>query len=98
MFGLQVHAGCEVMERDILAIQRRLDYHPGLNVGIDPRDLSLYSACDGTLLVTTEKFKPNKDHELVQKYYGDLKGNLFKKYVHVIPKQNELNFKLVDIV
>ncbi|RWS03139.1 39S ribosomal protein L27-like protein [Dinothrombium tinctorium] len=96
--GLKVPAGSFVQERDIICSQTSLKYHPGLNTGIDPRENVLYATCDGTLIVTTEKFNPNKDHELVQKSYSDLRGNLFKLYVHVIPPKDEVVFKLIDLV
>jgi ribosomal protein L27 len=98
---LKVAPGTEVRERDIVATQKGLRYHPGLNAGIDPRDNSIYALTNGTLVVTTEKFNPDFNNDLVIKYYNefkDFKGNLLKRYIHIIPKETPQTFKLIGLV
>ncbi|KAI1287651.1 39S ribosomal protein L27, mitochondrial [Halotydeus destructor] len=95
---LRLNPGTYVKERQVICTQRGLRYHPGWNVAIDPRDNALYSIREGTLVVTTEKLKPNYDHDLVEKYYSDLKGPMFKRFIHIVPKKEEITFKLVDLV
>lgn len=91
--------GTSVNERDILATQHRLDYHPGLNTGIDPRDLSIFALRAGTLFVTTEKIEPDLNHPIGQKFYADRQGQvIYKKHINVVPKETGITFRLVDLV
>ena len=76
--------GTWVNERSILATQLKLDYHPGLNCGLDPRDLSIYSLRAGQVYVTTE--------------FSESDGQKFKRHVNVITKEPGITFRLVDLV
>lgn len=106
VFSLKKVPGDRVDERDVIGTQRRLNYHPGLNVGINPRDKTLYAICAGTVYYSIEKFVPNQSNPLVQQYYTnkvDVKSDLeltprYVKYVHVVPDKTTNEFRLIDIV
>lgn len=75
-------------------------------VGINPRDKTLYAICAGTVYYSIEKFVPNQSNPLVQQYYTnkvDVKSDLeltprYVKYVHVVPDKTTNEFRLIDIV
>lgn len=91
--------GSHVRERDIVVTQGKLDYHPGLYTGIDPRNRSIYALRAGTLVITTEKISPDLTHDLASKYYGHRVGqNIHKRVVNVIPDRQKQVFRLVDLV
>lgn len=90
-----------VYRKEVLAKQWNIKWHPGLNVGID-HDKTIYSLCDGVMIITEEKFEPDYSHPLVDWFYKDKAGNecapLYKRYISVIPKKRISEFKLVDLV
>lgn len=96
---LQVMPGSWVNERDILATQCKLDYHPGLNCGIDPRDLSIFAIRAGKVYVTTERIQPDLQNEICQRFYGEREGQIiYKRHINVIPKETGTTFRLINLV
>lgn len=92
--------GDRVAERDVLAKQYTVKWHPGINAGID-EDRTIYSLVDGTMIITEERFNPDRTHPLVDQIYGPEEDNmtpLIKRYIHVIPDRRIPEFKLVDVI
>lgn len=67
---------------------------------IDPRDNAIYSICEGTIMVTTEKFDSNTENDYVQKFYErrPLESNIYKRYIHVLPLKPKQEFKLINLI
>lgn len=89
-----------VFRKEVLAKQHTMKWHPGLNAGIDD-DRTIYSLCDGILIITEEKFDPDWTHPLVNHIYKKDELDLapsYKRYLHVIPKRRISEFKLIDLV
>ncbi|KAK9881660.1 hypothetical protein WA026_017177 [Henosepilachna vigintioctopunctata] len=94
--GWKRQDGADVEAGTILALQRTLRFHPGLNVGLG-RNGTLFAISAGKVVVTCEKADPNWDHTWVQRCHGFRKGiEFYKKYFNVIPKEQHNNFKLID--
>jgi len=93
---IRIHDGGHIKIYDILATQRKLNWLPGLNVGIAGRH-TLVALKEGTVIFTCEK--PDLDMEKFynQKYYTGREGQTFyKKYAHVIPTPQHKKFKLIS--
>lgn len=94
--GWKVQDGTAVQAGTILATQRTLRFHPGLNVGFG-RNGTLFAIIPGKVIVTCEKPDPNWDHHWVQKYHGGrMYQNFYKKYFNVYPEPQHQNFKLIE--
>lgn len=92
--------GDHVLVRDILARQWQMHWHPGLNAGID-ENRSIYSLCEGIMVITEEKFDPDWSQPAVKDGYTqrDVKvAPKFARYIHVIPKKRISEFKLIDTI
>ncbi|XP_047519745.1 39S ribosomal protein L27, mitochondrial [Pieris napi] len=94
--GWKVQDGHNVQAGHILATQRNLRFHPGLNVGMG-RNGTLFAMEPGKVVVTCEKFEPNWEHTWVQRIYSG-RGDqvIFKKYFNIIPKPQHNRFKLIE--
>jgi large subunit ribosomal protein L27 len=88
--GHQVEAGT------ILATQRTLRFHPGLNVGLG-RNGTLFAIIPGKVMITCEKVDLDWSHTWVERCHGFRKNTEFyKKYFNILPKKQHQNFKLID--
>ena len=66
---------------------------------LDPRNNTIFSVCDGTFYVSTEKISPDLNHEVAEKYYTARMGQqIHKRFVNVIPDKPSLKFRLIDLV
>lgn len=65
---------------------------------MDSSDHAIYALTDGVVVITSEKFKPNLNNEIVKRFYSDIEGERMVRYVHVIPKKAPNVFKLVGFV
>ncbi|XP_054153563.1 39S ribosomal protein L27, mitochondrial-like [Oppia nitens] len=92
--------GDRVEERTILGKQKRLKYHPGYNVSLNPVDKSLYALVSGTVYYSIEKFYPNPKSHWVDKYYNSDNNDIpiYKKYIHVVKDREPIEFKMIDII
>ena len=90
-----------VLKKQILAKQYTLWWHPGLNTGID-HDRSIFALCDGIMVITEEKFKPDWNYHITDAIYApnDVQEPVpeYMRYIHVIPKPRVSEFKLTDLV
>lgn len=90
-----------IYQKDILAKQHVMCWHPGLNAGID-RDRTIYALTDGIMVITEEQYKPDWTYPLVKEVYlnrdGEKLAPPYKRYIHVIPRRRVSEFKLVDLV
>nr|CAH7755767.1 unnamed protein product [Callosobruchus chinensis] len=94
--GWKVQDGMEVTAGTILALQRTLRFHPGLNVGLG-KNGTIFAITPGRVSVTCEKVDLDWEHTWVQRCHGHRKGvEFYKKYFNVIPQRQHQNFKLVD--
>ncbi|XP_074593357.1 mitochondrial ribosomal protein L27 [Brevipalpus obovatus] len=98
LIGFMVPLGHFVHERDIFMRQKGLKFHPGLNTGFDPRDNSLFALTDGHIALTTEKFNPDYSNPIVEKFYRYKTPVRMVRYVHVLPTEPPINFKLIDLI
>ncbi|CAM1322697.1 MRPL27 (predicted) [Pycnogonum litorale] len=97
-YGFKKMPGNWARQGSILVKQPNLRYHPGLNVAI-ARDRSLFACADGKVVLTLEKFVPDKQHHYAQEFYGDrFDQPIYKKYFHVIPPPEERKFRLVAAI
>ncbi|XP_075238333.1 mitochondrial ribosomal protein L27 [Lycorma delicatula] len=96
--GIRVQHGKYVTPGTILAVQRRIQFHPGLHVGFG-RNGNLFAIEAGKVMITCEKADLNWDHTWVQRNYnGRFNQTIYKKYLHVIPEPQHQRFKLIDMV
>jgi len=96
--GWRVQDGHVVTAGTILATQRTLRFHPGLNVGLG-RNGTLFAIIPGKVMVTCEKTDPNWDHTWVQRCHGHRQGTeFFKKYFNVLPEKQHQKFNLIGQV
>ncbi|KAL1517560.1 hypothetical protein ABEB36_001309 [Hypothenemus hampei] len=96
--GWKVQDNHVVTAGTILATQRHLRFHPGLNVGLG-RNGTLFAIVPGTVKITCEKVDLNWDHTWVQRCHGHREGvNFYKKYFNVLPQKQHQNFNLIDQV
>lgn len=89
-----------VLEKEILAKQFTVKWHPGLNTGID-HNRWIYALCDGVMVITDEEYKPDWGHPLVKEIYmrdEKQRAPTHMHYIHVIPKRRVSEFKLIDVV
>lgn len=93
-----VNPGERVDEKKQIGTQKRYDHHPGLNVGVNPRDKSLYAMCAGTVYYSVEPYNPNPRNPVVQQYYKEGVTPKFVKYIHVVPDKAENKFRMIDII
>lgn len=98
IFSLNKIPGDRVDERMMIGTQKHLNYFPGLNCGINPRDKSLYAITAGTIYYSIERVQLNTNNPLVQQYFVNKIHPYYNKYIHVIPDKLENEFRLVDIV
>lgn len=100
-FRLWAIPGDLVYEKEILAKQSIVKWHPGLNTGIDDRR-SIYALRDGIMVITEEEYHPDWKHPLVREIYigksEEQRAPPFMRYIHVIPKKPISEFKLIDVV
>lgn len=90
--------GSFVQAGTILATQRTLRFHPGLNVGFG-RNGTLFACEAGRVMVTCEKVDLNWEHTWVMRNYEGRTGQTFyKKYFNVIPEPQHTRFKLIDSI
>ncbi|XP_059471300.1 large ribosomal subunit protein bL27 [Neocloeon triangulifer] len=96
--GLKKNEGVYVTAGTKVVTQRKLNYHPGLNVGLG-KDGTLFAIEDGIVKITSEKCDLNMDHSWVQRIYGGKDITyLYKKYVHVLNQPQHNRFKLIDTI
>ncbi|KDR17653.1 hypothetical protein L798_08360, partial [Zootermopsis nevadensis] len=96
--GWRVQDGSFVQAGTILATQRTLRFHPGLNVGFG-RDGTLFAIESGKVMVTCEKVDLNWEHVWVKKHYeGRNSQTFYKKYFNVIQEPQHTRFKLIDSI
>ncbi|XP_066250171.1 large ribosomal subunit protein bL27 [Euwallacea similis] len=96
--GWKVQDGCIVTSGTLLATQRQLRFHPGLNVGLG-RNGTLFAIIPGKVVITCEKTDPDWGHTWVQRCHGHRQGTEFyKKYFNVLPQKQHQRFNLVDLV
>ncbi|XP_030749313.1 uncharacterized protein LOC115877313 [Sitophilus oryzae] len=96
--GWRVQDGHQVTAGTILATQRHLRFHPGLNVGFG-KNGTLFAIIPGKVMITCEKADVNWEHTWVERCHSHRKGvNFYKKYFNVIPEKQHQNFKLIDQV
>ncbi|PSN36511.1 39S ribosomal protein L27 [Blattella germanica] len=94
--GWRVQDGHYVQAGTILAVQRTLRFHPGMNVGFG-RNGTLFAMEAGRVMVTCEQADPNWNHSWIIKHYEEKEGQTFyKKYFHVMPEPQKGHFKLID--
>ncbi|KAI1712010.1 PDZ domain (Also known as DHR or GLGF) domain-containing protein [Ditylenchus destructor] len=97
--GIYRRDGDIVSKHDLLVVQRRINYHPGLNVRYQEEfgyQHYLVADCDGTLLITREKGHVDLDIELMRKEYGHIDSSYIDKiYFHVIPRAMSNTYNLV---
>ncbi|KAJ4428131.1 hypothetical protein ANN_24145 [Periplaneta americana] len=94
--GWRVQDGHYVQAGTILATQRNLRFHPGLNVGFG-KNGTLFAIEAGRVYVTCEKADPNWEHTWIMRHYeGRDNETIYKKYFNVIPEPQEFRFKLID--
>ncbi|XP_015833424.2 beta-parvin isoform X2 [Tribolium castaneum] len=94
--GWKVQDGHRVEAGSILATQRNLRFHPGLNVGFG-RNGTLFAIVPGRVVVTCEKVDLNWTHTWVQRCHGLRQDKEFyKKYFNILPDKQHQNFKLID--
>lgn len=94
--GVKVQDGTHVPAGTIVALQRNLRFHPGLNVGMG-KNGTLWAIIPGRVAITCEKVDLNWDHTWVQRCHGFRKGQeFFKKYFNIIPEKQHQNFKLIE--
>lgn len=87
-----------VQEKDILARQYTMKWHPGLNAGIN-ESRTIYALREGVMIITEEPFEPDWNNPLVREMYMKEDQKLappFARYIHVIPKKRISEFKLID--
>lgn len=99
-YRLWMMPGDQVRRKTILARQYTPYWHPGLNVGID-LDRTIYSLCDGIMVITEEKFNPDWDYHVTKDMYevdGDKRAPEHMRYIHVIPKPRVPEYRLIDLV
>lgn len=82
----------------IIGTQKHLKYFPGLNVGINPRDKTLYAICAGTVYYSIERVELNPNNPLVSSFFVNKFHPYYNKYVHVIPDKPENEFRLINII
>nr|CAD7575305.1 unnamed protein product [Timema californicum] len=96
--GVRVQDGHYVQAGTLLAVQLKLRFHPGLNVGLGGNGM-LYAKEAGRVMVTCEKIDPNWNHNWVQKVYGERRDQtIFKKFFNVIAEPQVGRFKLIDTI
>jgi len=99
-YGWKVQDGQLVTSGSILVKQRHLRFHPGENVRIG-RKGDLLALEHGTVAVTCQPFTPDpSSHCWVQKEYGDrgTSRTIYKKYFHVLTREQPGRFKMVGEV
>lgn len=67
---------------------------------MDPRDYSLYSIAQGTMVITEEKYEPHPENPYVKMlgYFDKGTTPIYHRYVNIIPDPTPIEFKLVDLV
>lgn len=99
-YRLWAMPGDFVNEKDILARQYTMLWHPGLNAGIN-HDRTIYALCEGIMIVTEEPYEPDWKNSLVREIYMKGEQKLpppYARYLHVIPKRRIGEYKLIDEV
>ncbi|XP_012669996.2 39S ribosomal protein L27, mitochondrial [Clupea harengus] len=91
--GHFVHAG------NIVATQRLMRWHPGGHVGIGKNN-TLYALEDGTVRFTKEVFIPLPHSAEAKDMISKLPQGavLYKSFISVVPKKQEITFKLVGML
>ncbi|XP_015920624.1 large ribosomal subunit protein bL27 [Parasteatoda tepidariorum] len=75
-----------------------LNFHPGLNVGIDEKN-NLYAMTEGRVMMTCEEINPISETLHAQKYYSNkVAPVIYKRFFHVVPFPQGQKFKLTDLV
>ncbi|KPL94046.1 ribosomal L27-like protein [Sarcoptes scabiei] len=99
VFSIDKNPGDRVDRGMMIGTQKRIQYFPGFNVGINPRDKSLYAMCAGTIYYSIEKVDINRDNPLVEQNFI-LHNTLpyYNKYIHVIPDKLVNEFRLIELV
>jgi large subunit ribosomal protein L27 len=96
--GWKYQDGSFVQVGTILATQRTLRFHPGLNVGFG-RNGTLFACEAGRVMVTCEIVDLNWEHSWVMRNYEGRTGQTFyKKYFNVITEPQHTRFKLIDSI
>lgn len=55
--------------------------------------------CPGKVKFTSEVFDPNFDNPLTLAQFGHRRGQkMWRRYIHVIPAEEQNRFKLVDVI
>lgn len=96
--GIKRHDGTYVYAGTILATQRKMRFHPGLNVGMG-RNGTLFAMNPGKVVITSEAIDPNFSNPWVKKNYEGREGQIiYKKHFNIIPFKQHDRFILKDAV
>ncbi|ODN00936.1 50S ribosomal protein L27 [Orchesella cincta] len=95
--GIKSHDGKYVFPGEPLVYrQNKMWFHPGLNVTLTRRRMTLVALKEGMVRVTCEKPDLNLDHAYMKMWYGGRQPPIYKKYFHVIPKPQHTRFTCID--
>ncbi|XP_076628439.1 mitochondrial ribosomal protein L27 [Colletes latitarsis] len=96
--GIKVQDGHYVQEKQILALQLRPRFHPGLNVGMG-KNGTLYALERGMVMITCEKINPSLTHPWAKMNYAGRENSvIYKKHFNVINEPQHDRFILIDTV
>ncbi|CAL8126596.1 unnamed protein product [Orchesella dallaii] len=96
--GIKAYEGTYVFPGEPLVYrQSKLWFHPGLNVTMTRRRMTLVALKEGVVRTSCERPDLNFNHSYIKLWYSGQEGiPFYKKYFHVIPKPQHKRFKCID--